>query len=166
MDGEAALLIDHRVARIRAAMAADNEVRIPREQVDHLALALVAPMPADDRSYRHGPTLPSRRIFIRVRGSAARPPGASRCSARASLRTPSRPHPPLENALRAIASGLRGHPDLFRHRTCARSGVLRDRTTNGVEGRRPVGGYTESSRKGGTPDLDRAKRVLKRGVGA
>src|SRR5438552_2521500 len=72
MDGEAALLIDHRVARIRAAMAADNEVRVTREQVDDFALALVAPMPADDRSYRHRPTLPSRRLLIRVRGSAAR----------------------------------------------------------------------------------------------
>ena len=35
-----------------------------------------------------------RQVGVRVRGSAARPPGASRCSARASLRTPSRPHPP------------------------------------------------------------------------
>src|SRR2546423_9477334 len=33
---------------------------------------------------------------------ACGPPGASRCCARASLRTPSRPHPPLEVALRAI----------------------------------------------------------------
>src|SRR5437870_4230940 len=74
MDGEAALLIDHRMARIRAAMAADNEVRVTRKQVDDFALALVAPMPADDRSYRHRATLPSRRKLIRVRGSAARPP--------------------------------------------------------------------------------------------
>jgi len=47
----------------------------------------------------------ARQIAFRVRGSAARPPGASRCSARASLRTPSRPHPPHEDALRALAMG-------------------------------------------------------------
>src|SRR5258708_37533147 len=95
MDGETALLVDHGMPGVRAAMTADNEIGVTREQVDDLALALVAPMPADDRSYRHRATLPSRRILIRVRGSAARPPGANRCSARASLRTPSRPHPPL-----------------------------------------------------------------------
>src|SRR5260370_12916547 len=40
----------------------------------------------------------ARQYVVRVRGSAARPPGASRCSARASLRTPSRPHPPHDGA--------------------------------------------------------------------
>src|SRR5436309_3612976 len=101
MDGEAALLIDHRVARIRAAVAADNQVRVTGEQVDDFALALVAPMPADDRSYRHRPTLPSRRLLIRVMGACG-PPGASRCSARASLRTPSRPLPPRDGASPAV----------------------------------------------------------------
>ena len=60
MDGEAALLIDDGMARIRAAMPADDEVRVARQQVDDFALALVAPMPADDRSYRHRLSLPSR----------------------------------------------------------------------------------------------------------
>src|SRR5438132_897400 len=59
VDGETPLLVDHGVARVGTAMAADNEVRITGEQVDDFALALVAPMPADDRSYRHRPTLPS-----------------------------------------------------------------------------------------------------------
>src|SRR6266849_6319387 len=125
MDGEAALLVDHRVARIRATMPADDEVRITREQVDNFALAFVAPMTSDNRGYGHGTYFTSQAAHIvrvrrraarqigfrvsgsaahivRVRGSAARPPGASRCFARASLRTPSRPHPPHEDALRAI----------------------------------------------------------------
>src|SRR6266851_1060181 len=44
---------------------------------------------------------------------ACGPPGASRCSDGASLRTPSRPHPPLEDALRAIVSGFRAIPTFF-----------------------------------------------------
>src|SRR6266851_10026881 len=55
-------------------------------------------------------------MTIRIRGSAARPPGASRCSARASLRTPSRPHPPHDGASPATyipgfeAMGLKAVP--------------------------------------------------------
>jgi len=45
------------VARIRAAMPADDEIRITREQIDNFALAFVAPMTSDNRGYGHGVTL-------------------------------------------------------------------------------------------------------------
>src|SRR6266699_3283463 len=51
VNGETSLLVDHGMASVGPAMAADNEIRVTREQVDDFALALVAPMPADDRSY-------------------------------------------------------------------------------------------------------------------
>src|SRR5260370_22864030 len=46
----------------------------------------------------HDPVGEEEKKTVRVRGSAARPPAASPCSARASLRTPSRPHPPLDDS--------------------------------------------------------------------
>src|SRR5260370_28960578 len=67
MDGEAALLVDHRVARIRAAVPADDEVRITREQIDNFALAFVAPMAPDDSSYRHATYFTSL-AFARIPG--------------------------------------------------------------------------------------------------
>src|SRR5260370_40590773 len=91
---------------------------------------------------------------------ACGPPGASRCCARASLRTPSRPHPPLEDALRAWP-GLAPGPYVF---------AIHDGTTN-VE--RTVVRYMECTiarwqRATGsrTTLATRAKRVLKRGEGA
>ena len=53
VDGEPTLLVDHGMAGIGAAMPTNNQVRITGEQVDDLALPLVAPMAADDSRYRH-----------------------------------------------------------------------------------------------------------------
>jgi hypothetical protein len=46
---------DDRVARIRAALVAADEVRVLGEQVDDLALALVAPLRPDDDGRGHAP---------------------------------------------------------------------------------------------------------------
>ena len=53
VDRETALLVDDRVARVGAAVPADDQVRVAGEQVDDLALALVAPVAADDCRDRH-----------------------------------------------------------------------------------------------------------------
>ena len=45
---------DDRVARVRAALVAADEVGALGEQVDDLALALVAPLRADDHGGGHG----------------------------------------------------------------------------------------------------------------
>ncbi len=45
---------DDRVPGIRAALVAADEVGVPGEQVDDLALALVAPLSADDDGRGHG----------------------------------------------------------------------------------------------------------------
>ena len=55
VDGKAALLVDDGVPGIGAAVAADDQVRVARQQVDDLAFALVAPMAADDGRDRHAP---------------------------------------------------------------------------------------------------------------
>src|SRR5712691_5227052 len=72
----------------------------------------------------------ARRCFVRVRGSAARPPGASRCCARTSLRAPSRPHPPHDGASPAPyipgseAIGLKGsRPRIARRGGSPREGA-------------------------------------------
>ena len=44
---------DDRVARVRPALVAADDVRLLREQVDDLALALVSPLRADDHRGRH-----------------------------------------------------------------------------------------------------------------
>src|SRR5260370_37144579 len=99
------------------------------------------------------------RSLLRVMGACG-PPGASRCSARASLRTPSRPHPPHEDALRAIGAGLCAYLDVFRYRTFARS------DDRGVVDRRWQAGIcTDSFRKGGSDELNRAQRDLSGGWG-
>ena len=59
-DGHVAELVrlavgDDRVAGVRAALVAADEVGVLREQVDDLALALVAPLRADDHGRGHGP---------------------------------------------------------------------------------------------------------------
>ncbi len=53
VDSEASLIADDRMAGIGPAVAADHQVRIAREQVDDLALALVAPLTADNRRDWH-----------------------------------------------------------------------------------------------------------------
>jgi hypothetical protein len=45
---------DDRVARVRAALVAADEFGALGEQVDDLALALVAPLRADDHGGGHG----------------------------------------------------------------------------------------------------------------
>ena len=45
---------DDRVPRIRAAVVAADEIRVLGEQIDDLALALVAPLGADDDGRGHG----------------------------------------------------------------------------------------------------------------
>jgi len=44
---------DDRVARVRTAVVAADEIRMLGEQVDDLALALVAPLRPDDHGRRH-----------------------------------------------------------------------------------------------------------------
>jgi hypothetical protein len=46
---------DDRVPRVRAALVAADDVRVLGEQVDDLALALVAPLRADDHGRGHVP---------------------------------------------------------------------------------------------------------------
>src|ERR1051326_3967588 len=53
VDGEPTLLVDHGVAGIRAAVAADHQVRFARQQVDDFAFALIPPVAADNRRNRH-----------------------------------------------------------------------------------------------------------------
>ena len=48
-----------RVAGVRAALVAADEVRALREQIDDLALALVSPLRSDDDGRRHGGSLPA-----------------------------------------------------------------------------------------------------------
>jgi len=83
--------------------ALDQQIALGRQQINQ---SQRAPIYQDIAQQM----LTERQIGFRVRGSAAhsarraalrgrpRPPGASRCSARASLRAPSRPHPPLDGA--------------------------------------------------------------------
>ena len=66
VDGEAALLVDDRVASVGATVAADNQVRVSGEQVDDLAFALVTPMAADDSRYRHVPNFSAKESWGRV----------------------------------------------------------------------------------------------------
>ena len=47
---------DERMAGIVAALEADDDVRLEREPIDDLALALVAPLGADHHHIRHGVT--------------------------------------------------------------------------------------------------------------
>ena len=70
-DLERLLADDDRVPGVRPALVAADEIRTLREQVDDLALALVAPLCADDDGRRHAPSLPDAG---RARGaSRARP---------------------------------------------------------------------------------------------
>ena len=54
-------LDDDRVPGVRAALVAADEVGVLGEQVDDLALALVAPLRADDDGRRHARSVPIRR---------------------------------------------------------------------------------------------------------
>ena len=53
MQGEFAMLIDHGVAGVAAALITDDDVIILGEQIDHASLALVTPVDADDYSISH-----------------------------------------------------------------------------------------------------------------
>jgi len=53
VDRETALLVDHRVTSIGAAVSTDDQVRVPRQQVDDLTFTFVAPMATDDRGNWH-----------------------------------------------------------------------------------------------------------------
>jgi len=53
MELERPELVDHGVARVVAALVADDEIRLLREEVRDLALALVAPLGSDDGGHRH-----------------------------------------------------------------------------------------------------------------
>jgi hypothetical protein len=61
-----------RVARVRAALVAADEVRLLRQQIDDLALALVSPLRADDHGRGHAPQC-RRRSRRPARASSARP---------------------------------------------------------------------------------------------
>ena len=104
MQREAALVVDDRVARVGAALEADDDVRFAGQQVRHLALALVAPVGAYDRGShvervsssriaRNGPGLchnvPPRSSAGKEGGAAGSPPPLRgiRVSVRAGLRS-------------------------------------------------------------------------------
>ena len=53
VQGELALFVDHRVARVAAALIADDDIIVVGQVVDHAALALVAPVDAYDRTICH-----------------------------------------------------------------------------------------------------------------
>ena len=53
MQGEFAMLIDHGVAGVAAALVTDDDVIILGEQIDHASLALVTPVDADDYGISH-----------------------------------------------------------------------------------------------------------------
>ena len=53
MQGEFALFVDDRVAGVAAALAADDDIVFGREQVDHAAFSLVAPVDAYDSAGFH-----------------------------------------------------------------------------------------------------------------
>ena len=46
MEGEFAKFVDDGVARVAAALIADNNIKVLGEQIDHSALALVTPVDA------------------------------------------------------------------------------------------------------------------------
>ena len=50
---EGALFVDDGVSGVVAALVADDEIRLLREEVRDLALALVAPLRSDDGGHRH-----------------------------------------------------------------------------------------------------------------
>jgi hypothetical protein len=62
---------DDRVARVRAALITADEVGVLSEEIDDLALALVAPLGADDDGGRHG-AQSGRRRAVRSRASRNR----------------------------------------------------------------------------------------------
>src|SRR6266571_8955871 len=83
-------------------------------------------------------------------GALGAPPGASRCCARASLRTPSRPHPPLDGASPAPnipgseAIGLkRSRPRIARRGGSPREGA---RSEARAEQRLAAGGAAPATR--------------------
>ena len=78
---------DDRVSRVGTALIAADEVGLSGKQVDDLALALVAPLRADDHSRRHVPQCCRRgRRTTRVwSATTERPP---------AMRTPPSPAPP------------------------------------------------------------------------
>ena len=55
--GHTVVVGDDRVPRVRAAVVAADEIGVLREQVDDLALALVAPLGADDDGAGHARSL-------------------------------------------------------------------------------------------------------------
>src|SRR5438552_16704011 len=80
MDSEAALLVDHCMSSVGAAVATDNQVRVSGQQVDDLAFALVTPMAADHSRYRHVPNFSvfSARMRTDLRSSGRNRPGGAR----------------------------------------------------------------------------------------
>ena len=53
MQGKFAIFVDHGVARIVSALIADDNIIFLCDQVDHAALALIAPVHAYDRAVCH-----------------------------------------------------------------------------------------------------------------
>ena len=53
MQRKALALADNRVSRVRTTLISTHDVRVSGEQIDDLALALVAPLGADDYGRRH-----------------------------------------------------------------------------------------------------------------
>ena len=86
---------DDRVPGVRPAVVAADEIRVLGEQVDDLALALVAPLGADDHGRGHGRSMtarcgPSGRAPRAWRGSPAGYRHASRAMRRTRMRWPRR----------------------------------------------------------------------------
>ena len=57
MQGKLAVFVHNGVTGVVAALIADDHVKIAGDQVDHTALALIAPVDADDCTVAHCKTL-------------------------------------------------------------------------------------------------------------
>ena len=117
------VLDDDRVARVGTTLITADEVGFRGEEVDDLALALVAPLRADDHGRRHGRSVSARSVAHAVGGAhgcaACRPrPGADAPSSRRvtelrrrARQRPRRPRPAARGDGRSARDGGAGAPE-------------------------------------------------------